>query len=66
VSRRRPFTPSGVASALRQRVPGPGRRPPVVQVRIYDGQGHARTLDSREGRGLEVREAAEALLRAAE
>jgi hypothetical protein len=33
-------------------------------VRVYDGKGHAQTLDPREGRGREVREAAEALLRA--
>jgi hypothetical protein len=63
VTRRRPFTPSGVASVLRHHVPTPGRRP-VVQVRVYDGKGHAQTLDPREGRGREVREAAEALLRA--
>jgi hypothetical protein len=65
VTKRRRFTPAGLASTLRHRVSGPARRP-VVQVRVYDDRGHARTLDSREGRGRELREAAEALLRAAE
>jgi hypothetical protein len=54
---------SGLSSALRGRVPGPPRRRPTTQVRVYDERGHARTLDPEDGAGRSLREAADELLR---
>jgi hypothetical protein len=65
VTKRRRFAPARLASAVRRGVSRPARRP-IVQVRVYDGRGHAQTLDAHEGRGNELREAAEALLKAVE
>jgi hypothetical protein len=64
MTRRRPLNPTGVAAALRRRVPRPVRQRTIVQVRVYDQRGHARTLDAREGEGERLLEAAEELLRA--
>jgi hypothetical protein len=66
MTKRRRLSPAGLASAVRHGVSRPGARRPVVQVRVYDGKGHAQTLDPHEGRGSELREAAEALLKAVE
>jgi len=65
MTKRRRLSPAGLASAVRHGVSRPARRP-VVQVRVYDGKGHAQTLDAHEGRGNDLREAAEALLKAVE
>jgi hypothetical protein len=62
--KRRALSPTGLTEAVKRRVPGPTRRRPATQVRVYDERGHARTLDPEEGTGKALREAAEELLRA--
>jgi hypothetical protein len=61
--KRRALSPAGLAEAVKRRVPAPARRRPTTQVRVYDGRGHARTLDPEDGTGKALREAAEELLR---